>query len=144
MSFQQFYRDIFYNGRLWGKRFWGCKDFCCGTASCHWDKLAARLSGSTVSRSLNTTMGEMRYIVPMRITVHTFSLSSKVFKVLHLVVHTEFEQSRSVKQKKERLRGSKPCILSHLHTPGQLLLKRFIMPQTKSHSDAVNTFWFWM
>lgn len=46
------------NGGLWGKWLLGRRDFffLCNNASGHWNKEAARLTGGTVSSSLNTSM----------------------------------------------------------------------------------------
>lgn len=55
----------------WGKCFQGCRGFfCCNTVSDHWNKLAARLSGSAVSSSVNASMSKMWWLLHMVITAH--------------------------------------------------------------------------
>lgn len=53
MSWQLFYRYLFYNGGLWGKCL-VCRGFYCNTTSGCWEKIESRLSAVIGSSSNNT------------------------------------------------------------------------------------------
>lgn len=56
-SGQQFYKRLFYNGGLQGKRFWAVGEFLsCNTLSGHREKLEGRLSPLIISNFYDTFM----------------------------------------------------------------------------------------
>lgn len=66
---------------------------------------------------------------------HFDTLSLKVVMMLHLVVHTKTNRSSCVKSSREKF---KPCMLSHLHSPGQSPCKVDLISDCVLHklSDA--------